>query len=131
MDKILLEVIQPTQTEISLECDHVIVPGVDGDFGVDFNHTSFVTLIRPGILRVYQGENLVEYAIHEGFVTVEDNKIVIICETIESVKNLDVARAKSAKERAEKRLKSSSEKIDYRRAEASLKRAIARLAICK
>ena len=131
MDKIHLEVIQPTQTKITTTCEHVIVPGIDGDFGVDFDHTSFATLIRPGILRLYKGEALTEYAIHDGFVTVENNKITIICETIESFQNLDMLRAKKAKERAEKRLKSAGKNIDYRRAEASLKRSIVRLSINK
>ena len=90
-----------------------------------------MTLIRPGILKLYQGGTLIEYAIHDGFVTVENNKIVIICETIEGVQDLDVKRAKNAKTRAEKRLKLTDGNIDYRRAEASLKRAVARLAIRK
>jgi len=129
MSKINIQVIQPTQTKISGEYDHIIIPGIEGDFGVSSEHTPFITKIRPGILHLYKGMEITDYAIHDGFVTVENNIIKIVCETIESSSEIKTKRAESSKERAEKRLKSSSEDIDFRRAEASLKRALVRLSI--
>ncbi len=127
MSKIHITVIQPTQIRIDGEYDHIIVPGVDGDFGIYFDHTPFITKIRTGVLQLFQNDKSEEYAIHDGFVTVENNIVKIVCDTIEKKDEIDAARAKASKERAEKRLKSSEENINFRRAEASLKKALVRL----
>jgi len=127
MSKIHIKVIQPNQIRIDKEYDHVIVPGVDGDFGISFDHTPFITKIRTGVLQLFQNENCEEYAIHDGFVTVENNVITIVCDTIEKKDEIDIARAKASRERGPERLKSSKENINFRRAEASLKKALVRL----
>ncbi len=127
MSKIHIKVIQPTQIRIHAEYDHIIVPGVDGDFGISFDHTPFITKIRIGVLQLFQNNKSEDYAIHDGFVTVENNVVTIICDTIEKKDEIDIARAKASRERAEKRLKSSKENINFRRAEASLKKALIRL----
>jgi F-type H+-transporting ATPase subunit epsilon len=131
MNKITIEVIQPTKTKISGKYDHIIIPGIDGDFGVDWDHTPFITKIRPGILRLYTEKKIEEYAIHDGFVSVENNKVKIVCEIIEDIPEIDLKRATSSKERAEKRLKSISEDIDFRRAEIALKKALVRISLKK
>ena len=127
MSKIHIKVIQPTQIRIDKKYDHIIVPGVDGDFGISFDHTPFITKIRTGVLQLFQNENCEEYAIHDGFVTVENNIVTIVCDTIEKKDEIDIARAKASRGRAEERLKSSKENINFRRAEASLKKALVRL----
>lgn len=127
MSKIHIKVIQPTQIRIDKEYDHIIVPGIDGDFGISFDHTPFITKIRTGVLQLFQNDINEEYAIHDGFVTVENNVVKIVCDTIERKDEIDSARAKASKERAEKRLKSSEDNINFRRAEASLKKALVRL----
>ncbi len=127
MNKIHIMVIQPTRVRIDKDYDHIIVPGVDGDFGISASHTPFITKIRSGVLQLFQNENCEEFAIHDGFVTVENDIVKIVCDTIEKKDEIDIARAKASKERAEKRLKSSEEKVNFRRAEASLKKALIRL----
>jgi F-type H+-transporting ATPase subunit epsilon len=127
MAKIKVEVIEPTQYKIQDEFDHIIIPGIDGDFGVDQDHTAFITKIRPGLLQFYKGSKVTQYAIHDGFVTVEDNHVIIVCDTVEKSSEIDFKRASSAKERAEKRLKTSGGEIDFRRAEFALKKSLIRL----
>jgi F-type H+-transporting ATPase subunit epsilon len=131
MAKLALEVFQPTKTKVSGEFDHIIVPGIDGDFGISENHTPFITKIRPGILQLFSGTKIDRYAIHDGFVTVDNNKIVIVCDVIENEKEIDSKRAEASKERAEKRLKASAEEVDFRRAEFALKRSLVRLELGK
>jgi len=127
MSKIHIKVIQPTKIRIDAEYDHIIVPGVDGDFGISFDHTPFITKVRTGVLQLFQNDKSEDFAIHDGFVTVENNIVTIICDTIEKKNEIDIARAKASKERAEKRLKSSEDNINFRRAEASLKKSMVRL----
>lgn len=131
MAKIQIEIIEPTKYKVQDEYDHVIIPGIDGDFGVDLDHTAFITKIRPGILHLYKGNKIEQYAIHDGFVTVEDNKVIILCDTVENNSEIDSNRANSSRERAEKRLQGSGDDIDFRRAEFALKKALIRLELCK
>jgi len=89
MDKIHLEVIQPTKTKINEDVDHVIIPGVEGDIGVSLDHTPLITKIRTGVLFLYNGSNIEKYAIHDGFATIENNNVKIVCEVIEKFSEID------------------------------------------
>lgn len=129
MNKLNIAIIQPHQTKLDEPCDQVVVPGVDGDFGVLPGHTAFITKVRPGILTVYKDGKKDRYAIHDGFVTVEQDAVKIVCDVIEREDEIDKARAQEARERAEKRLKSQQADIDFNRAEFALKRALTRLEI--
>jgi F-type H+-transporting ATPase subunit epsilon len=126
-----LKIIQPTRTVLDTECDHVIIPGIEGDFGVSAEHTPFLTKIRPGALTVFYQDPKKKkdtFAIHDGFVSIENDTIRIVSEVIERESEIDRNRAEKAKKRAEERMISESkEDVDFRRAESSLKRAFARI----
>jgi F-type H+-transporting ATPase subunit epsilon len=128
-DKLKVIIIKPEGILIDAEYDHVIVPGSEGDFGIEYDHTPVITKIRPGVLQLFSGNDRQKYAIHDGFVTVNENIIKIVCDVIEHESKIDKSRAQKAKERAEKRLKSNDEDIEIRRAEFALKRALTRLEI--
>lgn len=131
MDKVHLDIFQPQQIRLQDEFDHVIVPGIEGDFGISSGHTPFITMLRPGVITIYNKNKTQEYAVHDGFVTVEKDKIVITCQTIEAAQEINLQRAKKAKQRAEKRLQASTDEsdIDFRRAEFALKRSLVRLSL--
>lgn len=125
-----LKVIQPNRTVKDTECEHVIVPGVDGDFGISAEHTPFITKLRPGTLTVFydnQKKKKDTLAVHDGFVTVENNTIRIVSEIVEKSNEIELSRAEKAKKRAEERMAAEESDIDYRRAESALKRAITRI----
>ncbi len=128
MKKIHIELIMPEGKKIDEMVDSINVPGVDGDFEILPDHTPFITKIRPGTLCLNTNNKTTKYAIHDGFITVDKDKVIIICEIAESDKEIDLNRAKLSKERAEKRIfNSKDEDIDYRRAEVSLHKAVARI----
>lgn len=128
MSNIHVEIVQPTGVKLDIMIDSITLPGIDGDFEILADHTPFITKLRPGTLVIIKNEKEMKYAIHDGFVTVENNRIIIISDTVESSSEIDIKRAEAAKERAEKRLFSENkESIDFRRAEIALHRAIARI----
>ena len=61
-----------------------------------------------------------------GFLEVNQNQINVVVESSEWAKDIDIDRAKAAKERAEKRIR-DKENIDLLRAEAALARAVNRI----
>ncbi|MBN2830097.1 MAG: F0F1 ATP synthase subunit epsilon [Candidatus Cloacimonetes bacterium] len=126
-----VEIIMPDRIKLERKCDHLVIPGIDGDFGVYEGHTPMLTQIRPGVLHISYGGKEENYAIHDGFVTVENDHVLILSERVESASEIDFKRAEEARERAEKRLKESSGDIDFRRAELAMRRAVTRLNIKK
>jgi len=129
MATVNLKIIKPDRIYIEEDFEHVIIPGVEGDIDILPAHAPYITQIRPGIISVFQNGEKKEYSIHDGFVTVENDKIVIVTDKIESPDEIDVERAEKAKQRAEERLKATKSDIDYRRAELALRRALARIEI--
>lgn len=127
MDKIRLEVLQPFRKKVDEGFDHLILPGVDGDFGIMPEHTAAITQLRPGVITGWQGDEKRKWAVHDGFVSVENNHVRIVCEVIEEASEIDIKRAEDAKQRAERRLKVQEKDTDFRRAEAALHRAMTRI----
>jgi F-type H+-transporting ATPase subunit epsilon len=128
MGKINIKIIMPDKKKLDETVDLAVLPGIDGDFEVQEGHSAFITKLRSGSIRLQTDGNSEYYAIHEGFVTVENNNILILSECCETKKEIDIKRAELARIRAEKRMQTTREdSIDHRRAELALKRAIARL----
>jgi F-type H+-transporting ATPase subunit epsilon len=129
-EKLELEVVTPDRLVAKETVDIVMASGFLGEFGILPSHIPFLTTLQPGELR-YRKDNKLEYmAVTGGFAEVSDNKVTILAEAAERAREIDIDRAKRAKERAEKRLAmAKTEAIDYLRAEAALKRSLVRLSI--
>jgi len=67
------------------------------------------------------------FAVHGGAINVTKEKTTLIVNNIESEEDIDLARAKKAKERAENRLASKDENVDVKRAQLALYRAVSRI----
>jgi len=131
---IMLEVVTPDKSIVSEEAQIVVAPGTHGEFGVLIGHTSFLTTLKIGMLRYKDkdgGERIV--FVNGGFAEALPDKVTILAESAERRKDVDVERARSALERAEKRLAETRtrEDIDFVRAQVALQRAITRLKIAE
>jgi F-type H+-transporting ATPase subunit epsilon len=118
----------PESKKLDDMVDSVVLPGVEGDFEVLPEHTPVITKLRSGIIRVHKSSHVDFFALHDGFVTVENDNVLILSENCEHKDEVNLQRAEKAKERAEKRVACASmEELDYRRAEAALRRALTRI----
>ncbi|HWP98356.1 MAG TPA: F0F1 ATP synthase subunit epsilon [Syntrophomonadaceae bacterium] len=124
----MLEIVTPEQILFKDEIQFLVVPGAEGELGVMKNHAPLVTSLKIGVLRYKdQGGNFRRMALSGGFLEVVDNAARVLAETAERGEDVDVLRAKSAMERAERRLAQRSEDINLARAQMALQRAIARI----
>ncbi len=133
-EQIRLEVVTPKGAVVKEDVDIVNAPGYGGDFGVLANHAPFLSTIKIGLLTYEQGKQRETLMISGGFCEVSNNKITFLVESAEFGRQVDVERAMSAKERAEKRLLQTAqqdETINRVRAEAALQRALARIKASK
>ncbi|MGI6587908.1 MAG: F0F1 ATP synthase subunit epsilon [Peptococcia bacterium] len=132
MAKVLnLEIVTPERVSLKTEINSLIVPATEGYLGVLFNHAPLITGLEPGVLQYRQGESLLVLAISNGFMEVAHNNITILVDTAETPEEIDVERAKAAKERAEKRLQECPPGLDVHRAELALHKALARLKVAE
>lgn len=129
MSSMLLEIVTPERKVYSREVNMVIVKGVDGELGILPNHIPFVTPLKIAPVIVRREKESDSIAVNGGFIEVRKDKVIILAETAELPEDIDVERAQAAKDRAEKRLSSKTDELDYRRAEIALQKAINRINI--
>ena len=129
---IMLEVVTPDKSVVSEEAQIVVAPGEYGEFGILIGHTSFLTILKIGMLRYKDsgGSERVVF-VSGGFAEALPNKVTILAESADRRRDIDIGRARAALKRAEQRLAEARtrEDIDFRRAEVALQRAIARIGI--
>lgn len=122
-------VICPERQFFDGEAEMLELKTTEGDIGVLAGHIPLTAVLAPGVMRIMNGDDVKEAALHEGFVEVLGDKVIILAEACEWPDEIDMDRANEAKSRAERRLKSSSstDEVDELRAELALRRALVRI----
>jgi F-type H+-transporting ATPase subunit epsilon len=126
-NKLELQIVTPARRVLAEEVDEVIMPSVEGYFGVRPGHAPLLARLGVGQISCNQGKDVKLMAISGGFAEVLREGVTVLAVTCEPADEIDVDRAKEARQRAEERLKSHAEDVDFRRAEAALARALNRI----
>jgi len=126
-DKLNLEIITPERRVLSESVEEVIVPGLEGELGILPLHTPLISQLKTGIITYRQGNERKSVHVSGGFVEVLPEQVSVLSDVAERPEEIDIERARKARERAEKRLASVGEDIDFRRAELKLQRAMIRI----
>ena len=127
-----LDIVTLKKVAFSEEIRSVNAPGVEGYFSILVNHTPFVSSLKPGVIKVTRenGEALT-FSTSGGFLMTDGRKVILLADAVERPDEIDVARAQTAKERAEKRLADKTPDMDIDRARLALLRALNRLKVAE
>ena len=126
-DTFQLEIVTPERLVVQDTVVEVQIPGKNGYLGILPGHAPLITELSVGEI-TYRVNGFSHYlAVAWGFAEVLPTKVTILAETAERAEEIDVERARRAKEQAEKILQSNAPDIDYPRTLDALKRAEARL----
>ncbi|CQR70620.1 ATP synthase epsilon chain [Sporomusa ovata DSM 2662] len=132
-NKIRLDIVTPDRMVYSADVNMVIARATDGDLGILPGHAPLIAGLEIWPLRIQtdEGENL--FSVCGGFIEVRPQKITVLAGCAELPEEIDIDRAESAKDRAERRLREAqaATDIDVRRAEVALKRALVRLRVAE
>ena len=129
-EKLLFEVVTPDRKLLSAEADVVVLPGVEGQFGVLSGHVPFLSALDVGEMYYRDGGKTEYLSVSGGFAEVTGKKVTIVAEAAEMGREIDIERARRAMERAEKRLaQARTDDVDWARAESALRRAIMRMKV--
>lgn len=126
-DKLNLEVITPERLVLRESVDEVVLPGLDGELGILPEHTALISQLKTGVLTYRQGAASKQLHVSGGFVEVQADGVAVLSDVAERPEEIDLERAQRARERAEGRLKTGGDDIDFKRAELKLQRAMIRI----
>ena len=127
MKSMKLRIVTPVGELYNDNANMVIMKGIEADFAVLSGHQPLATILDYGVLKIKTDNKELSSTIFGGFVSVTKESVTILTDAGEWIDDIDIERAKKAKQRAEERLKDKAN-IDVLRAELALKRASIRLA---
>ena len=128
-DTFQLEIVTPEKKLVDTLAAEVQIPGKNGYLGVLPGHAPLITELAVGEITFHAGAAEQRLAVAWGFAEVLPDKVTILAETAERPSEIDVERARKAKERAEQRLASGDPKIDVERSLDALHKAETRLEV--
>jgi F-type H+-transporting ATPase subunit epsilon len=130
-DTFQLEIVTPEKKVVKTSAEEVQIPGKNGYLGILPGHAPLITELAVGEITYRENATEQRLAVAWGFVEVLPDKVTILAETAEHPSEIDVERARKAKERAEQRLSSGDPNVDVERALDALQRADARLEVAR
>ena len=130
--EIHLEIVTPNRQVVRDKVIAISLPGKEGYMGILPGHAPLLSLLKVGELSYTQGNVTHFLAVNWGFVEVLPDRVIVLAETAERAGEIDVERAKQAKQRAEDRLsKLLNTDIEMGRARMALERAMTRLEVAE
>ncbi len=112
------------------ECSSVVVPTVDGQYGILPGHCEVIAAVVPGELKYTLPDgNVMFAAVSEGLLKIERGEVLILVDTAERPEEIDENRARRAADAAREELLQRRGMIEYRQAQAQLARALSRLRV--
>ncbi len=111
-------------------CESLIVPSLQGKYGILANHINIIVALVPGAL-FYRipGKKRKVVAVSHGILKVEDNAALVLVGSVELPEEIDVNRAKLDAEKAKEKILQSKSAQEYHNAQATLARSMSRLRV--
>jgi F-type H+-transporting ATPase subunit epsilon len=128
-DSFQLEIVTPEKKVVDTQATEVQIPGKNGYLGILPGHAPLITELAVGEVKFHAGREQQRLALAWGFAEVLPDKVTILAETAERPDEIDVERARKAKERAQQRLTSGDTNVDVERALNAIQRAETRLEV--
>lgn len=122
-----LEIVTPEAKTFSDEVDQVVLPGIEGEFGVLPGHECLLTQIHPGELVVTQKGKLIYLAVGEGFVEVQPDSVSVLTDMAIHADDINEVDAEEARKRAEEALAEKLTDEESATVQAALLKSLAQL----
>lgn len=128
-----LHIVTPDSVKYDGAAERIIVRTVNGDICILAKHIDYAAPLAIGNAKIVDNNgNTRHAACNSGFITVSNGDVCVASTTFEWAEEIDTQRAIAAKEKAEKQLLDCKRgDIEYSKADASLRRALARLSASK
>lgn len=99
------ELVTPSGSVLDREVDEVLIPGVDGEFGVLPGHIPFLAAIQPGVVTFRANARVETVAVGRGFAEVgAGDHVMVLTQTSAHPADVDPKQARQAFDQAKVRL---------------------------
>ncbi|KHD86688.1 F0F1 ATP synthase subunit epsilon [Heyndrickxia ginsengihumi] len=126
-----VSIVTPDGPVYSSEVEMIIAKAKSGEIGILYGHIPLVAPLQIGAVRLKNDGKTELVAVSGGIIEVRPEEVTILAQAAELPEQIDIERAEKAKERAENRLQSNHDDVDFKRAELALKRAMTRIDVYK
>ncbi len=129
-----LVVVTPHGEAFSGPVEEVVLPGVEGEFGVLESHERFLSALAHGCMEIRTGGGSRFSAVSDGFAEVTGERVVVMVDSLVEAENIDLEETRAEQQRAEGELESlAGDENEARRAKLrdALDRANAQLAVAE
>ncbi len=88
-DSFNLEIVNPEKLFLSSDnVSEVVVPAFEGDIGILKDHISIISFLKPGIIKVFSGNDVKELYVEDGIIEFSDNSLSILTSKIIDIKEI-------------------------------------------
>ena len=88
-DSFNLEIVNPEKLFLSLDnVSEVVVPAFEGDMGILKYHISIISFLKPGIVKVFTGNEVKELYVEDGIIEFSENSLSILTSRIIDIKEI-------------------------------------------
>lgn len=129
MPQIRVEIVTIERLVYADDVDVVLAPGVMGQLGILPKHAPLITRLGFGELVVRKGGHEEAFAIGGGLMEVLPDRVVVLADSAEGAAEIDMHRAEAARVRAAELMRQPLTRTEYMRAEAAMRRSLARLRV--
>ena len=88
-DSFNLEIVNPEKLFLSLDnVSEVVVPAFEGDMGILKDHISIISFLKPGLVKVFSGNDVKELYVEDGIIEFSENSLSILTSRIIDLKEI-------------------------------------------
>ncbi len=128
-----LRVVSVERSLFEGDVDFIVANGADGELGILPHHAALMTILKPGALKIRQGDQETLLFVGGGFLEVLPDRVTVLADVAEHADEISIEHAEEARRRAQERLAgqlTAGEEIEFQNAlamaEARLRLARAR-----
>jgi F-type H+-transporting ATPase subunit epsilon len=116
------ELVSPERLLLSEPVEMVVVPGVDGYFGVLPKHAPVMSTLRPGVIDIYRnGAIAQQYFVDGGFAEVNAAGVTVLVDEALPVAEITKARVDERREAAQDRIERAVSDDEKRKAAQAMR----------
>ena len=130
MNTFKVHLLSSSRTFYEGDCESLVIPTVDGQYGVWAGHSNTITAIVPGKLSFrVPGQEQQATAVSSGIMKIEDNDVLVLVESILRPEEIDEERAEREAADAKEAMLQKLSRQEYLSVQAQLARAVSKLKI--
>jgi F-type H+-transporting ATPase subunit epsilon len=101
------------------DVDFIVANGADGELGILPRHAALMTSLKPGTLKITQGDKETLLFVGGGFLEVLPDRVTVLADTAERAEEISIERAEEARKHAQEKLAgtlTTSEEVEFQQA---------------